>query len=219
MTQPLIILGMSGNAYDILDIIEAINRERETWHVAGFLDDSAPTGSQLHGLPALGKLADAGHFDGHWLINAIGSDRSYRRRPDFIAATGLPRDRFATLVHPAAQVSRRAELGCGVCVNYGTSIAGSVVLGDHVSLGPLCIVGHDTVIEDYAVLAPGAVISGFVRLGSASYIGAGAAIRQKVRIGAGALVGLGSAVVRDVPEGATVAGNPARILYPSGSPG
>jgi UDP-2-acetamido-3-amino-2,3-dideoxy-glucuronate N-acetyltransferase len=43
-------------------------------------------------------------------------------------------------------------------------------------------------------------------------IGTGATILGNVRIGAGAIVGAGSVVTRDVPQGATVAGNPARII-------
>ena len=43
-------------------------------------------------------------------------------------------------------------------------------------------------------------------------IGTGATILGNVRIGALAIVGAGSVVTRDVPPGATVAGNPARII-------
>jgi UDP-2-acetamido-3-amino-2,3-dideoxy-glucuronate N-acetyltransferase len=43
-------------------------------------------------------------------------------------------------------------------------------------------------------------------------IGSGATILGGVRIGAGATVGAGAVVVRDVPAGATVVGNPARVL-------
>jgi UDP-2-acetamido-3-amino-2,3-dideoxy-glucuronate N-acetyltransferase len=42
-------------------------------------------------------------------------------------------------------------------------------------------------------------------------IGSGAVILGGVRIGAGALVGAGAIVTRDVPAGATVMGNPARV--------
>lgn len=212
MVLPLIILGVSGNACDVLDIVDAINASVSTWRPAGFLDDACPPGSEHIGLPILGKLADAAQFEDYWFINAIGSDSSYRLRPSVIAATGLPVARFATLVHPMASVSRRAKLGRGVYVNYGASVAGAVVIGDHATLGPGCIVGHDTVVGEYAILAPGAVISGFVRLESNCYIGAAVMVRQKVRIGAGALVGIGAVVIRDVENGATVAGNPARAL-------
>lgn len=43
-------------------------------------------------------------------------------------------------------------------------------------------------------------------------IGSGAVILPGVTIGEGALVGAGSVVTRDVPDGATVVGNPARVL-------
>ena len=208
----LVILGTGGNAYDLLDIVEAINALTPTWEVAGFLDDKRERGSRYLGIEVLGTLREAVRQEGSVFVNAIGSDQSFRYRPEILAGTGLRREQFATLVHPAAGVSSRARLGHGVSVNYGVSVAGNVTIGDHVLLGPACVVGHDSVIEDFTMLAPASVVSGFVQVGVASYIGASAVLRQRVRVGARALIGMGAVVLKDVAEGTVVVGNPARPL-------
>jgi sugar O-acyltransferase (sialic acid O-acetyltransferase NeuD family) len=210
--QPLIILGTGGSAYDILDTVDAINARAPTWSLAGFLDDVRPVGSTYLGLPILGGLDEACRFADHRFVNAIGSDKSFRRRPEILVATGLASDRFAPLIHPAASVSPRASLGHGVCVHFGISVGGGAKIGNHVSLYPACIIGHDAVVEDYTIIAPGAVISGFVHLSAGCYIGAGAVIRQQLEVGEKALVCMGAVVVKDVDPSQTVVGNPARVL-------
>jgi sugar O-acyltransferase (sialic acid O-acetyltransferase NeuD family) len=207
-----VILGASGNALDVLDVVDAINARAVTWNVLGLLDDSHPSQSRFGGLPVIGEVVDASSMEAVWFFNAIGSDRSFHQRPRLVSATGLPAQRFATLIHPLAAVSSRARFGHGVCVNPGACVAGNVAIGDHVWLGPGCIVGHDTVIEGHAMLAPGAVVSGACRLEPACYVGAGAIIRQRVRIGQRALIGMGAIVLRDVEAGTTMIGNPARPL-------
>jgi sugar O-acyltransferase (sialic acid O-acetyltransferase NeuD family) len=212
MTRALVILGTTGNAHDILDVVESVNARQPVWDVAGFLDDARETGSSHLGLPVLGPLANAFRFEECLFINAIGSDRSYRQRPELVARLGVPRERFATLVHPLACVSSRACLGVGVCVNYGVSVAGGVMVGDHVYLGSGSVVGHDATIGEHSVLAAASVVSGFVHVGAACYIGTRAVIRGRVRIGTKALVGMGAVVLRDVKEATIVVGTPARLL-------
>ena len=209
----LIILGTGGNAFDVLDVVEAINAAGAAhWDVVGFLDDGRPAGREFLGRPVLGGLGDAGRFAKESFVNAIGSDASYVRRPQIVASTGLPPDRFATLVHPGAGVSQRARMGRGVVVNFGASVAGNVTVGDQVSVGPRCIIGHDSTVGEFAMLAPGAVVSGYVTVGRACYVGAGAVLRQHVSVGDGALLGMGAVVLNDVEPGSTVVGNPARVL-------
>ncbi len=214
MTRPLVILGTGGSAYDLLDIVEAINavQPTPTWKPIGFLDDARPAGTRHLGLEVLGTLRDASRFAECAFVNVIGSDKSFRHLPEILASTGLALDRFATLVHPASAVSSRARLGRGVVINPGVVIGGGVLIGDHVMLCPGCILGHESSIGDYSILAPGAVISGLVRLDPVCYVGATAVIRQKLRIGTRSLIGMGAVVVRDVEPGATLVGNPARPL-------
>lgn len=48
------------------------------------------------------------------------------------------------------------------------------------------------------------------------WIGIGAILLKGVRIGRGARIGAGAVVTKDVPPGATVAGNPAKVMDESG---
>ncbi|MEP6868613.1 MAG: DapH/DapD/GlmU-related protein, partial [Novosphingobium sp.] len=73
-------------------------------------------------------------------------------------------------------------------------------------------VEHDCVIGDFVTFAPAVRCNGNVRIGDGAYIGSNAVIRQGITIGEGAVVGMGAVVIRDVPTGATVVGNPARVL-------
>ncbi|MCA9134929.1 MAG: NeuD/PglB/VioB family sugar acetyltransferase [Planctomycetales bacterium] len=216
--RTLIILGASGNAHDLLDIVAALNAPRPMWDIAGFLDDSLPQGSQLWGRKVLGPLRAAAGFHDCYFINCIGSERSHRQRPQMIARTRLTAMRFATLVHPQASVSSRAQLGRGVYVSFGASVGGMSVLGDHVSLAPGAIVGHDSSVADYALLAPGATVSGSVQVGQAAYLGARSVVKQGLSIGAGALLGMGAVVTRAVDPEMTVVGVPARPLYHKQTP-
>ncbi|WP_422925463.1 acetyltransferase [Singulisphaera sp. PoT] len=212
MTRALVILGTGGRAYEILDIIEAINAREPSWKVLGFLDDAKARGSRHLGFEVLGSLGDATRLDPFMCVNSIGSEKNYIDLPEILAATRLLPTRFATLVHPLAAVSSRARLGHGVVVNHGVSVSGGVRIGHHVTLSAGCVIGHDCTIEDYSIMAPGSTISGFVNLGRACYLGAGSVVRQRVNVGEFALVGMGSVVLKSVNSGEVVVGNPARLL-------
>jgi sugar O-acyltransferase (sialic acid O-acetyltransferase NeuD family) len=78
-------------------------------------------------------------------------------------------------------------------------------------------VAHDCVIGDFVTFAPGVHCNGRVHIGDYAYIGTNAVIREgspgkPLRIGVGAIVGMGAVVTKDVPDGATVIGNPARPM-------
>jgi sugar O-acyltransferase (sialic acid O-acetyltransferase NeuD family) len=161
-------------------------------------------------LPVLGKIADAPKFKSAQFVNGIGSPRSYRRKPDIIRAAGIAADRWATVIHPSAAVSRHAQVGHGVVLLAGVSVGARVRLGDHVLVLQNSVVSHDTVVGSYTAVATSVSISGQCVIGENCYLGSNASLRESVRIGDRALVGMAAVVTKDVAADTTVIGNPAR---------
>ncbi len=88
--------------------------------------------------------------------------------------------------------------------------AHALVLHEGATLGANCTLRQSTTIGN-KLLADGTP-SDCPVLGDRVDVGANAVILGPIRIGDGAVIGAGSVVVKDVPAGATVAGNPARVL-------
>jgi sugar O-acyltransferase (sialic acid O-acetyltransferase NeuD family) len=217
---PLVIIGTGGTSRDIFDVVCDINDADDVpaFECVAFLDDNASLwGQVLHGVPVRGPIRAARDFRGCLFVNGIGSPQNYSRKPELIAQLDMPADRFATIVHPTASVSRTARIGLGSVIFQHVTVASSARIGEHVVVLPNSIVSHDVDVGDYTCVAGGVSISGSARIGRGCYIGTKAAIIGGATIGDGSLVGMGSVVLRDVPPGIIAAGNPARTLRAAAS--
>jgi sugar O-acyltransferase (sialic acid O-acetyltransferase NeuD family) len=204
--QPLLIFPCNGNGREALGCLD------ERQRCVGFVDDTPEKqGKAVHGQRVFGRAALAEHGDA--VVLAVpGSPLSYRERRGIIESLGVARERFARVIHPRASLAPHAVLGTNLLVMAGAVITCDAVVGDHVLILPNAVIEHDVVVGDWSVIGANVTIAGGTRLGENCYIGAGASIIDGITIGDGALVGLGSVVIRDVPAGARVAGNPARVL-------
>jgi sugar O-acyltransferase (sialic acid O-acetyltransferase NeuD family) len=213
--QPLVILGTGRGAVEFLDLIDAINDAADAprFECVGFLDDDpARQGGTFEGLPVHGPLREAARLGSAAFVSAISSVGTYWRRDAIVASTGLAPEQFATLIHPSAHVSRRAEIGLGVVLFPHVTITAHASVEDGVLILANSVVNHDVVIGAHACLASSVALAGAVRVGTCCYLGQSASIIHGVEIGERSLVGMGSVVLHDVEPRSVVAGNPARLL-------
>ena len=117
---------------------------------------------------------------------------------------------FATVISPLAHISKYAEIGEGTVIQPGVNVSSATRIGSFCKLNSYCNVMHDSCIEDFTTIAPNAVILGRVKIGKGDYIGANATVLSNINIGAGSIVGAGAVVTRDVADGLTVKGIPAK---------
>lgn len=108
-------------------------------------------------------------------------------------------------------------LGEGAVLSPFVTLTSNVRIGRHFHANINSYVEHDCVVGDFVTFAPGVHCNGNVTIEDHAYIGAGAIIKQgqpgkPLVIGRGAVVGMGAVVTKSVPPGATVVGNPARVL-------
>jgi len=118
------------------------------------------------------------------------------------------------------------EIGDDVSIGSGSNIEHHVRIGNRVRLHSNVFVPELSVLEDDCWLGPNVVITNAkypaspttkeelvgVYIEKRAKVGANATILPGIRIAADALVGAGAVVTADIPSGAIVAGNPARVI-------
>ncbi|MBI4336272.1 MAG: NeuD/PglB/VioB family sugar acetyltransferase [Chloroflexi bacterium] len=211
----VIILGLAGNAVDVLDIVHEVNATSPSsrYVCVGILDDDrALWGRDVHGVAVLGPLESARDHPQCYFVNCIGSPSNFWKKDAIIAKSGVPLERFATLVHPRASVSHLAQLGAGAVVFANATVSATARVGNHVFVRPNAVVSHDNVIGDYTIVASGVCLAGGVRVGRLCFLGLNSTVVGNVTIGEYCLVGMGGLVRADVPPHSFVVGQPARLV-------
>ncbi|MEO8062821.1 MAG: NeuD/PglB/VioB family sugar acetyltransferase [Pseudomonadota bacterium] len=208
--RPLLIFPCNGNGLEALDCLG------DEFECLGFIDDTpgkqhaGAYGLSVFPRSALVEMRDAA------VLAVPGGPASYQARRQIIAGLGVAPERFATVIHPGAHVSKLARLGRNVLVMAGAVITSNAEIGDHVCVLPNTVIHHDVTVGSFSLIGANVAIAGSVRIGDNCYVGSGSNVKNGLTIGARALIGLGSNVTRDVPEGAVVAGNPARPVSKQG---
>lgn len=205
------IFGCGGFGREILQIVLDQNRECLTWRVLGFLvSESVDAPELVQGFPVYRDIRQIGDLDHLHFGVGVGNPQARRSVVGRLRAQGVKK--FPTLVHPRAWIGSEVSLAEGVIICAGALLTTDILLGPHVHVNIGATVGHDAVIGGFSTLSPGVHVSGKVTLGEGVEVGTGACLNPGIRIGADAIIGSAAAVVRDIPEGCTAVGVPAKVI-------
>ncbi len=119
---------------------------------------------------------------------------------------------YGLAIHPHCSISEFSEIGSGSVVMANAVINAGSSIGKHCIVNSGAIVEHDCTLEDFVHISPNAALAGNVSVGEGSHIGIGAIVIQGINIGRWVTIGAGAVIIRDVPDFATVVGNPGKVI-------
>lgn len=213
--KKLVILGGRG----IGMIAASVAQDLGYYEVLGFLNDVVPIGETVGVYKkhkVIGTSKDVSKFlkddDVYFFIGYIGM-KSEKEVFDKISNLQIPRERFATLIHPTAIIPRGyCKIGYGVLISPLAQLSPDTTIEDNCILLPNSFLGHDSTMKRFSHITANSVVGGNVTLGRGAHVGTNATIRENINIGDFAIIGSGSVVLNDIPENSIYVGNPAKLL-------
>lgn len=111
-------------------------------------------------------------------------------------------------------IGRDVEIGSNTCIDRGS--LGNTCIGDGAKIDNLVHIAHNVRVGANALVIANAMLGGSAQIGEGTWVAPSASVMNQVTIGAGATVGMGAVVTKNVRDGVTVAGVPAKELQPKG---
>ncbi|ALV74318.1 NeuD/PglB/VioB family sugar acetyltransferase [Acinetobacter johnsonii] len=215
MTKLYAIYGASGCGRSLMPVAcQQLARESDALEIV-FIDDALESVADVNGHRAMNYLAFLNETASEKYVQiAIANSHVREKIAQRLKMDGI---QLWSIIADNVVLMDQLELAEGSALSPFVTIGSNVRIGKCFQANLYSYVEHDCVIGDFVTFAPGVKCNGNIHIQDHAYIGAGAMIKQgkpddPLVIGVGAIVGMGAVVTKSVPAGATVVGNPARIV-------
>jgi acetyltransferase EpsM len=208
----VVIIGGRGNGTVIASTIEDCKKIGMDIECVGFLNDSEMFINEYPVLgPIMGNFWETLPMD-YMFVYAMSNVQQAHERFELLKSLGIPEERYATIIHPTAVVSDKAELGVGVVLMPFTLVSPNVRIGNHSQMYAQSFIGHDSELKEMVFVANNASIGGRVVVKNGAHIGSNSSILERNVIGAFSIIGLASNVLKSTEPFGVYVGSPAKQI-------
>ncbi len=195
--QESLIIGYSGHAYVVLDILQS-----QHYPIIGYCDAVEKDFNPFN-LKYLGKETDV------YPLSILAKTGFFVCIGDnLIRAKVL--NKLTTLSNTPALTVIHNKAVCSAYVNWhpegGILVAANAVINAFATIGKGVIcnisasIDHECVIGDYVHIAPSAVLCGNVKVGDNSFIGANTVVKPNISIGKNVVIAAGSVITHNIAD-------------------
>lgn len=208
MKSVIIGAGKYGEVY--LDYLQQAGVE-----IVGFLDDNPNEWNlKIHGIPVLGAISRISSLKEELEVEAVYCPLGNNRlRVKFLEMAQSLGYQTPSYIHPSVTISDNVKIGRGVYILLGTNIMPETVIEDYVMISMGVNIAHHNILSKGTFLSTGCNFGASIEAKPYTYCGIGSTIMTGLHsLGTDCLIGAGAVVIKDVPEGAVVAGVPAKVI-------
>lgn len=186
---------------------------KEVYTIIGFIDDNEVLhNAKVNNIEVLGSfdyMLD--HIDSSTnVFIPVGNNKVRVKLLEKVIEAGFKTPNF---IHTDTQIHPTVKLGRCIYILPGTHIMPFTEIKDFVLISMGVNIAHHTIIEQGCFFSQGVNVGASIHLKENAYCGIGSTIMTGVKeVGENSLIGAGAVIIKDVPDGATVVGNPGRII-------
>lgn len=210
--KKLVIVGAGGFGREIAWQIQKNKFVKYNYDILGFVDDDEnKINTYVNGYKVIGNLDWLLQYEDFISVVVCIADVNIRKKI-IQALKKNPKIDFPVIVCEDVSVADSAFIGEGTIICEHSLISTNTNIGKYCIVDYHCSIGHDVVIKDLVTIYPGSNIAGNILIGELVEIGSGVQIIQGKNICSKAVIGAGSVVVRNIVEGCTYVGVPAKKI-------
>ena len=211
MREKIILIGSSGHARVVIDIIE----EEGKYQIEGVVTNDIFPDGKFNNYTVLGddsvlhEMYKAGYKNLAMGVGGFKNNLNRKKIFNNLKATGF---NFINVIHPKSVISRSVKIGEGCTIFAGVIINPNAIIRNNVIIATNATIDHDSIIESHVLISAGVTVGGNDLIGEGTLLALGSKVVSGIKIGKNILIGSGAVVVKDCLEEGLYLGIPAKLI-------